>query len=165
MENSILYFYGDDIDQHLDESGDAVLAYWNELKQDRPFPLKSSFDPMRVPRALPGIQIVERVEKPVEFKYRLVGTREVDARGWDPTGRAVVDGFVGPSAEKVLEHYYRTIKAEAPLGVAGIYRKYNGVWIEDFSLFLPMAGTTGDLEFIFVYSYQRPAPKKDGSQR
>lgn len=164
MENSILYFYGDDIDQHLDESGHAVLNYWNELRQGQPFPDKSSFDPTRVPRALPGIQIVELVEKPVEFKYRLIGTREVDARGWDPTGKPVVEGFVGPSAEKVLEHYYRTIEAEAPLGVAGIFRKYNGVWIEDFSLFLPMAGKTGDLQYIFVYSYQRPALNKDGRQ-
>ncbi|MEQ9490700.1 MAG: PAS domain-containing protein [Alphaproteobacteria bacterium] len=157
MRSTINYFYGDVIDRFLNDEGKSVFAYWNELRQDRPYPAKSEFDPSRVRKALPGMQIVEKVDPPVELRYRLVGTNEVDVRGWDPTGYPVSEGFVGPSVEIVLQHYRHTIATEAPLGVSGIFRKANDVWVEDISLFLPMGGATGDLQFIFVYTYYNPA--------
>jgi len=164
MRDSIRYYDGEGLLPLLDEGGRSMFAYWKELKGDGPFPAKPDFDPMRVPRALPGIQIVEAVGKPDEFIYRLVGTREVAARGWDPTGKPIVDGFIGPSADVVLKHYRQTIENAVPLGVTGIFRLYSGIWKEDISLFLPMADKSGKLTFVFVYSYQKPLPEGDKDQ-
>jgi len=41
------------------------------------------------------------------YVYRLVGTREVQARGRDPTGRPVGEAFLGASRETVLANYDR----------------------------------------------------------
>ena len=164
MSTNKIYFGGADTHYHLDRCGKSVLAYWNELKADRHLPRKSDFDPMMVPRALPGLLIVELGPDPGAFKYRLVGTREVDIRGWDPTGRLVTEGFIGDSVEQVLGNYNHLIETVAPFTVKGVFGKSNGVWVEDVSLYLPMADDTDTLKYAFVYSYQRPPPNEQGTK-
>lgn len=156
MKTYIRYFHGDEIYPVLDSPGRAFFDYWNELRQDRAYPGKSEFDPMRVAAALPGIQIVERENGPVEFRYRLVGTREVEARGWNPTGFSVAEGFAGPTPEIVLKHYRMTVESAKPLCVAGVFLKQSNIWTEVIALFLPMAGAADDLRYVFTYTYLLP---------
>lgn len=160
METRIKYFRGEDIIPLLDGPGQALLDYWNELRQDKPFPAKSDFDPTRVARALSGMQIIECAEPPIEFRYRLVGTREVDARGWDPTGRPVSEGFVGPSADLSIKHFRMTVESEEPLCLIGVFIQHNDLLAEVISLFLPMADQTGALRYIFTYTYDIPLGSK-----
>lgn len=164
MNTNKIFFDGPATEIHLDQSGKSVLAYWHELKGDRHFPRKSDFDPMRVPRALPGLLIVELGPGRDAFRYRLVGTREVDIRGRNPTGLQVTEGFIGESLEQVLGNYRHLVETEAPFTVKGVFRKSNGVWVEDVSLFLPMADNADELKFAFVYSYQRPPPSREGKK-
>jgi hypothetical protein len=49
--------------------------------------------------------IVDVVADSRRYVYRLVGTREVEARGRDPTGRVVGEAFIGSSRERVLANY------------------------------------------------------------
>eukprot|EP00752_Nemacystus_decipiens_P013096 g11585.t1 len=90
-------FTGAEIGPALDGPGADLLAYWRGKAPATGLPTKAAMDPTAFPKALPGIQIVECVPPPERFRYRLVGTREVAARGFDPTGRPVAEGFFGTS--------------------------------------------------------------------
>ena len=105
--------------------------------------------------ALPGIQLVDLLPTPVEFRYRLVGTREVEMRGFDPTGRPVADGFIGTSVEEVFDNYRSAVAARAPMCTVGSFLKVNDVPVTDISIFLPRSSDGGTVVCVMVYSYQR----------
>jgi hypothetical protein len=46
--------------------------------------------------------------------YRLVGTKEVEIRGRDPTGKSVLDGFFGPSLDDALGCYDTVVRTRRP---------------------------------------------------
>lgn len=137
----------------LDAPGLALLAMWREAAKDDAPPY-TVFDPVRHPRALPGIQLVE-ADPDCEFRYRLVGTREVAIRGFDPSGRPVSEGFFGVDSEEVLA-YYRKARAErAPVLIAcDLLTTRSGRMVADVSLFLPFQDAEGEISRIICYSYQ-----------
>ena len=82
----------------------ALYEYWLGTCGDRRMPMRSNIDPTNMPRrVLPGISIVEVVQDDRRYVYRLIGTGEVEVRGNDPTGKSVLEGFFGPSAEDALD--------------------------------------------------------------
>lgn len=144
----------------LDTDGRLVFSYWDSLcGPDESLPRKVDFDPVCVARALEKIQLVDIVEGPEEFRYRLVGTREVSERGFDPTGRSVADGFLGRSADIVLDNYRHVVKTGAPYCKRYWFRKVHRSPIQETSLFLPLADADGRLAHILVYSYQEIRPE------
>jgi hypothetical protein len=68
-------------------------------------PRRADIDPTEMIPFLPSLMIVDIVPDARRYVYRLVGTREVQARGRDPTGRAVGEAFLGASRESVLANY------------------------------------------------------------
>lgn len=62
-------------------------AYWADLKGDRNYPLKDSFNPAEVPHLLSCISLYDIEENPRRFRARLVGTDTVKAMGYDFTGK------------------------------------------------------------------------------
>ena len=49
------------------------------------------------------------------FTHRLMGTAEVQVRGFDPTGKSVMEGFLAPNEEDVLGCYDHVVSTGAPL--------------------------------------------------
>jgi len=84
-----------------------LLRYWELKRGDRRMPRRADIDPAELVRYLPALMIVDVVADARRYVYRLVGTREVQARGRDPTGRPVGEAFLGASRETVLANYDR----------------------------------------------------------
>src|SRR4030095_16945054 len=62
-----------------------MYEHWAALRGDRVLPHRDDLDPARITRYLPGIMLVDVLwGPPLDFVYRLVGTREVESRGTDP---------------------------------------------------------------------------------
>src|SRR5262245_57999971 len=71
-----------------------MYEHWVALRGARILPHRDQLDPARITRYLPGIMLVDVLwGPPLDFIYRLVGTREVESRGADPTGRRVADAY------------------------------------------------------------------------
>jgi len=70
-------------------------------------PRRGDIDPTEIVAFLPAVMLVDVVPDDRRYVYRLVGTREVQARGRDPTGRVVGEAFLGASRENVLANYDR----------------------------------------------------------
>ena len=134
----------------------TLSKYWQAKCGDRTMPARSDIDPVEMPRQLlPGICIVDVVADERRYVYRLVGTGEVEVRGNDPTGKSVLEGFFGPSAEDVLRCYDKVVETRAPLLDPTPFTAPNGKWITDETLFLPLSDDGETVNKILVFSYSR----------
>src|SRR4030095_6374499 len=93
----------------------AIYAYWEGKRGGRRLPARSDIDPTEFVPHLPGIMLVDVVADERRYVYRLVGTREVEARGQNPTGRPVGEKFHGSSRENVLRNYDHVCRERAAL--------------------------------------------------
>ena len=144
----------------------ALYEYWLEVCGDRRMPLRSDIDPVTIPRAaLPGISLVEVVQDERRYVYRLVGTGDVEVRGNDPTGKSVLYGFFGPSAEDALACYDRVVATRAPLLDPMPFTAPSGKFVEEETLFLPLSEDGTSVSKILVYSYSRETVDRAASWR
>ena len=144
----------------------ALYEYWLTTCGDRCMPMRSDIDPTNMPRrVLPGISIVEVVQDDRRFVYRLVGTGEVEVRGNDPTGKSVLEGFFGPSAEDALACYDRVVATQAPLLDPMPFTAPSGKFVMEETLFLPLSEDGINVSKILVYSYSRDTVNQAASWR
>lgn len=65
-----------------------LYEYWLKLKPPGGgLPGRAAFDPMRVAHLLAHVMLLDVVGRPPRYRYRVIGTRMVDALGGDLTGR------------------------------------------------------------------------------
>ena len=65
---------------------DSLFCYWNSLRPASGLPARKDFDPTQIPDLLRNIWLIDVVPPAPRFRYRLVGTAIVEARGYDQTG-------------------------------------------------------------------------------
>jgi hypothetical protein len=148
----------------LDARGRRLFEYWAEKRGSRKMPARADIEPTDIPTHLPDIGLVDVLPEGPHFRYRLLGTRQVAARGCDPTGRPVVDGFLGRDIsgmrEQVLSNYRRVCAHGRPLfrdtSIAGQDNRGDMLWggrfVARYTLFLPLGadGTTPDIILFFT---------------
>lgn len=90
----------------------AALQYWIDAKKDRVLPPPEAIAPSRLPRVLISSLTVLAVEDgPKRLRFRLFGTKLVDATGFDLTGKFGED-VIG--AEETNARHYAAIEAKRP---------------------------------------------------
>ncbi len=66
----------------------ALFEYWRSIHPGPgQLPGRAAFDPLAIHQLLPHVMLLDVVGAPSRFRYRLIGTRMVDALGADLTGR------------------------------------------------------------------------------
>jgi len=134
----------------------TMYKYWQEKCGDRTMPARCDIDPVEMPRRLlPGICIVDVVTDERRYVYRLVGTGDAEVRGNDPTGKSVLEGFFGPSAEDALSCYDKVVKSRAPFLDAAPFTAPCGKYVNEETLFLPLSDDGMTVNKILVFSYSR----------
>lgn len=142
-----------------------MYAYWHERCRDGKPPRRADIDPVDIPRLLAHLIIVDVVTDPRRYVYRLVGTKEVEVRGYDPTGKSVAEGFIGPSREDALGWYERAVATLRPQYDATPYMSTNGKWVNDETLFLPLSDDGLTVNRILVFAANSPTrPKRPESK-
>jgi hypothetical protein len=162
--DTTLEIFGLPAETALDARGRRLFEYWREKRGARKMPCRADLAPADIPDLLPDIALVDVLGEAPHLRYRLVGTRQVAARGLDPTGKPVTDGHLGRDIpgmrEQVLANYRRVIDSGRPLfrdtSIAGHDNRgdilLGGRLIARFSLFLPLASDGLTVDMILVYS-------------
>lgn len=132
----------------------VVLEYWQRKCAGRAMPSRSDIDPGELRHFLPHITLVDVVDDPRRFVYRLVGTAEVELRGYDPTGKAVTDAFFATSAAEALKHYEAARGSRAPHYIADPFQAVDR-FIGEEDLFLPLSNDGDTVNMIMVFSISR----------
>ncbi|MBL8710568.1 MAG: PAS domain-containing protein [Rhodospirillaceae bacterium] len=139
-----------------------IYTYWRDRCRDGRPPRRTDIDPIDIPRLLSRLIIVDVVPDARRFVYRLVGTKEVEVRGFDPTGKSVAEGFIGPTREDALGWYELTVKTLQPQYDARPYVSTNGKWINDETLFLPLSDDGVTANRVLVFASNSPNNRKRG---
>jgi hypothetical protein len=132
-----------------------IYAYWLRKRGDRAMPARADIEPTEIGRLLPGMLLVDVQRTPdgaPDFLYRLVGTREVDMRGHDPTGRRVAEAYYGTSAESVIGWYRRVVEARSPFLDDDCYHLPGQEWSPFASIYLPLSNDGAEVNMVLVYS-------------
>lgn len=129
----------------------AMYLYWLGKKGQRAMPSRADIDPGEIKRFLPHITLVDVVEDERRFVYRLVGTQEVELRGYDPTGHAVGDAYFASSPEAAIANYERVRRTRAPHYVADPFQVVDR-YVGEEDLFLPLSHDGEAVNMILVFS-------------
>jgi len=102
-----------------------IIGYWTGLRREGRLPGRRDIDPAAVKDLLPGLWMLDVQRDPFRLRYRLVGTRIVEAIGQEPTGRWLDE--IHPHAAR-LEGFVARYQRVADTGVPSRRRGTAMVW-------------------------------------
>jgi len=132
-----------------------MYAYWQHKRGPRQMPTRADIEPVEIKRLLPGMLLVDvrpSPDGPHDFVYRLVGTREVEMRGYDPTGKSVAEAYYGKSAELVTACYRRVADTGQPFLDEDCFHLHGQEWSPSASIYLPLSNDRTKVNMVLVYS-------------
>jgi hypothetical protein len=129
-----------------------IFAYWQSKRGNRAMPRRADLDPTEIPpHLLPGITLVDVVPDRRRYVYRLVGTMEVEVRGYDPTGKSVGQAYFGENAEDATACYDRVVETRAPVLDPQPFLERRRGYQGAESLFLPLSNDGRTVNMILVF--------------
>jgi PAS domain len=137
----------------------AFYDYWNGKRGGRPMPSRSDLDPAEIISFLPSVMMSDVVDKDSTLvRYRLIGTRETEARGGDPTGLLVHDAFHGRSRDYVLKNYWLVIGAASPLYDCDPLVPGNDALVDRGTILVPLSDDGVSVSQVLAYAALDNAP-------
>ena len=131
----------------------AFYAYWDGKRRGRNMPCRADIDALEIVPYLPGVMLIDVVQDPRRFVYRLVGTREVAMRGRDPTGKSVAEGFYGTSAEASIASYQDVVDRRAPRLERRDFATPDHRYGREQVILLPLSDDSTRVTMIVVYTH------------
>jgi len=128
-----------------------IYQYWKSKCQGDGLPTRAALDPAEITDLLPYLTLVDVVNDERRYVYRLVGTYDVKVRGSDPTGKSVIEAFLGPSLENVLGCYDLVVRTRQPHYDDEKFTTPGGRYIDDETLFLPFSDDGTNVNKILVF--------------
>lgn len=125
------------------ESLRILYAYWDQKRGARAMPARGDIDPIDLKPLLPVLMLIDVVPDERRYVYRLVGTREAEMRGKDPTGKSVSEAEYAETpgeTVRVLDHVSVT---RQPALFRGIYHPFASRTQSEDVIYLPLS-TDGD---------------------
>lgn len=129
--------------------------YWDAKRDNRRMPSRADMVPAEMKIFLPGIVLVAVSYGPLRLVYRLVGTREVDYRGYDPTGKDVAQHFAGSSQSEVLRNYELVIDSKSFVYDEDCLLSADHSFQEAGTLLLPLSDDGNSINMVIVYNHYR----------
>jgi hypothetical protein len=133
-----------------------LFDYWLRSADGRRMPARSDLDPLKVPRLLPSIGLLDVRGGLAEASFRLAGTRLHDIYGQEITGKRADDVFSGERARYWRRIHNRVVESGIPLHgvVNGPAEGREHVVL--FWLRLPLSEDGGHVDRILGYDVAGP---------
>jgi hypothetical protein len=130
-----------------------LYDYWNGRRGARSMPARSDLDPVDLKPILPMLILIDVVPDARRYIYRLVGTREVEMRGSDPTGKAIKDAYYGESPEETAYYLDRAVRTRQPVLYRGTYQPLSTRTQREDVLFLPLSKDGENVDMIMLLGH------------
>jgi hypothetical protein len=100
----------------MDDILEHGRAYWESKLAGRTMPSRRDFDPLiETPKLLPWMLLTDVFRDPLDFRYRLIGTRIVERSRGDYTGKRFSElAHAGPESQ-VWRDRLAVMSSRAPL--------------------------------------------------
>lgn len=130
-----------------------LFDYWDARRGARLMPARSDLDPVDLKPVLPMLILIDVVPDARRYAYRLVGTREVEMRGNDPTGKAIKDAYYGESPEETASYLDRVVRTRQPVLYRGTYQPLSTRTQREDVLFLPLSKDGENVDMIMLLGH------------
>ena len=84
-------------DWDLEKLREPVLrdlrTYWSRRCGARPMPARADIDVVEIPALLPYVFLVDVLDQPTDFRFRLAGTHFSETTGQEVTGKRIAEAF------------------------------------------------------------------------
>jgi len=125
---------------------------WKSKCIDGRLPGRRDIDPFEMKKHLPSVMIIDIENPGPRFRYRLVGTGEVEHRGKDPTGLYLEEACSGVDGGYCDHNYQYVAKNGKPLFDATPEPTTQGNMANVEVIFLPLASDGKTTDKIIVFS-------------
>src|SRR5688572_12949346 len=85
----------------------SIWRHWDMKRGLRRMPLRREIEPAEIPRLLPHLQLVERIDGE-GFRYRLTGSAIVQGYGFDATGKFTQE-ILSPARHRIASRHYAAV--------------------------------------------------------
>lgn len=137
----------------------ALAAHWQALRGGDKCPSRDDIDPAALRRYLGFISILEVRDDPVDFVYRLFGSKLVECLQLDMTGKSVLDLPPAELGQCIFQQMRETIGTSAPIYFRAEVRCDNPSRKSGFArLVLPLSGDGVTIDRILSYTRFDAAP-------
>ncbi|MBX6322827.1 MAG: PAS domain-containing protein [Rhodospirillaceae bacterium] len=125
-----------------------AYSYWQRKKGDRPFPTRQDLEPDEMKPFLPQVMLIDVLNGPLDFVYRVFGTGISLPLGRDYTRKSVRRLEPPQFAELIWRQYGEALTARAPV-LHSVERVAGGMTRRYLRLTMPLStdGTTVDKLF------------------
>jgi len=132
-----------------------VFEVWCEHKREGRLPRLADLYPDALRGLLPGILVVDVLEAEPDYRYRIVGALEVEARMSDPTGKTVreIYGYHPESLDFCLENYDLAVASAWGVIDFSVEASTNPRYLEVETLLLPLSEDGARVTQVLVYSH------------
>ena len=130
-----------------------LYDYWNSRRGTRAMPARGDLDPVDLKAVLPLLMLIDVVPDERRYVYRLVGTREVEMRGSDPTGKAIKDAYYAESAEESTWYLDHVVRTREPVLYRGTYQPLSTRTQREDVLFLPLSKDGETVNMIMILGH------------
>ncbi|MEH6629484.1 MAG: PAS domain-containing protein [Halopseudomonas aestusnigri] len=93
----------------------SLLGIWHRLKSDNTFPLKSELDPTEFKGFLGRLCVIDIIQDPIDFIYRLDGSEISAASNEDLAGQSILKGTPSKIYQSHFEEFKVTFDAAKPM--------------------------------------------------
>ncbi len=126
-----------------------LYAYWDERRAGRAMPKRADIDPFDFPGLLSQVALVEILDDPRVYRWRVVGTWWREKFGVEATGMWVDDWPFAAQRKAVRRAYDIVARNRAPIVVA--QRDWlDGRLLTNEVLLLPLSENGTDVSMIFI---------------
>lgn len=132
----------------------GLFEYWHSIRPDSAsLPGRAHFEPLAIPALLPRLILLDVVGRPARFRYRLIGTRMVDALADDFTGRWLDEAHAKPGGDTPVFPSYEQVVRDGRFDWrrgAPHFAGYIDRCTELERIFLPLAADGRTVDMILV---------------
>jgi len=136
-----------------------IYDYWNSLRAGRRMPARKDVDPMQLPRHLPDLMLIDVLNEPRRFRYRLIGSRIVEASAENRTGQFFDEIAFFRDNPSVMTDYASVADSAAPhLSLEPFLNYSNRMTYKARRLLLPLSNDDETVDMLLVYFYFTTGP-------
>jgi len=124
-----------------DDRLQQCVDYWLQQAAGRPMPSRADIDPLDIIKLLPHIMLVDVLDEG-RYRYRLIGTANMQEHGVNATGRYLDEVLPGPEyRDHVLRLYDECVQSRQPLYSESLFMRPGRLVAERHTkvVFLPLA--------------------------
>ncbi|MGH6892838.1 MAG: PAS domain-containing protein [Dongiaceae bacterium] len=143
----------------LSNATQAVYETWCQARRGSALPRREDLSLRNISAFQPNILIVDVLPETRDYRYRVVGWREIEARGSDPTGMTVRQCYSGEGLDFVLQNYELVVAGREPFVDLSVEVTASQRYVETETLFLPLSEDGVSVTQVLVYRHFLDQPR------